>query len=98
MADISKCRDLIPEKYLASHDYLEEGQPMAHKVYNTEGKVPLDVAFCRWLACERGLAIMPNSFFYGKESPTRCDKYVRLALCKTHESLQAGAEGLIMKK
>jgi aspartate/methionine/tyrosine aminotransferase len=97
VADISACKDMIPAKYLASHDYLEEGQPMAHKIYNTEGKVPMDVAFCRWMACENKLAIMPNSFFYGKESPTRVENYVRLALCKTHESLKAGAEGLIKK-
>jgi len=96
MADISECRDLIPEKYLNSHDYLPEGeQPDSHRIYNTDGKVPLDVAFCRFMACEKKLAIMPNSFFYGKDSPTRVDCFVRLALCKTFESLKAGAEGLI---
>lgn len=28
------------------------------------GKIPLDLAFCRWLAMEKKVIAMPNSFFY----------------------------------
>ena len=90
VVDIRECRDMVPEKYLASHDYLEGG-PVAHKVTLPNGRVPLDLAFCRWMACEKNLAIMPNCFFYGSDSPNIEENYVRMALCKEFGSLKAGA-------
>jgi aspartate/methionine/tyrosine aminotransferase len=45
----------------------------------------LDYAFCRWLAIEKGIALMPLSCFCLEESPYKLEKYVRLAICKTPE-------------
>ena len=87
MADISACKDLIPKRYLANHSYEDpskSNQPpvMAYELNMPDGRVPLDLAFCRWMACENGVCMMPNSFFYQSTSPYICDKFVRLAICK----------------
>lgn len=68
MADITPCVDLIPEKYLTTHDYEpEDDRPLVNKnrINMPDGKIPRDLAFCRWLAIEKGVTMMPNSFFYG---------------------------------
>ena len=86
MMDVSKCRDLIPKKYLESHDYedLKEGEREIGKnrVFMKDGSVPLDLAFCRWMAAERGVIMMPGSLFYHKDSIYRDDKCVRICICK----------------
>lgn len=86
MVDVSKCRDLIPEKFLKTHDFedLSEGQKPVPRnfVFMPDGSVPLDLAFCRWIAIERGVIMMPGSVFYNKDSPYKDDKCVRLAICK----------------
>ena len=100
MADISKCKDLIPAKYFENHDYLPEDQRVGvNRVNMPDGTVPLDLAFCRWMACEKKLAIMPNSFFYGKQSPGAATNtgFVRMAICKSHESVKAGAAMFVAK-
>ena len=97
MADITACKDLVPDKFKASHDYEEEdGRPLVAKnrINMPDGSVPLDLAFCRWMAVEKGVAMMPNSFFYAKDSPTITDKYVRLAICKDRQSTEAATERL----
>ncbi len=97
MADITACTDLIPDKYKASHDYESEdaGPPIAkNRINMPDGKVPLDLAFCRWMAVEKGVAMMPNSFFYASDSPTMTDKYVRLAICKDRDSTEAATDRL----
>ena len=97
MADITACTDLIPDKFKASHEYEEEdGRPLVAKnrINMPDGSVPLDLAFCRWMAVEKGVAMMPNSFFYAKDSPTITDKYVRLAICKDRQSTEAATERL----
>ena len=87
MADISKCRSLIPKRFTDSHDFEEEGEQKIKKniYYTNEGKVPLDLAFCRWLAVERKVIMMPCSLFYCKDSPFRNDQYARLGICKGME-------------
>eukprot|EP00347_Sterkiella_histriomuscorum_P019866 403340007 len=84
--DISKCQDFIPAIYRETHDFeqLKEGQtPInVNKVFMEDGRIPLDLAFCRWIAVERGVIMMPCSLFYHKESPYREDKYVRIVICK----------------
>lgn len=50
--------------------------------------IPLDLAFSRWMAKENGVTMMPGSFFYHKHSPYLNDKYVRLAICKTLDSVK----------
>jgi len=53
MADVSAFRDIIPEQFLDSHDYESPDDPnpvMKYELTNADGSVPLDLAFCRWLA------------------------------------------------
>ena len=91
MADVRECRSMIPAKYLTTHEYEEDdGRPLIGKYHLNmpDGTVPLDLAFCRWMAMEKGLTMMPNSFFYDPKSPTICDSFVRLAICKDIVSTQ----------
>lgn len=53
-----------------------------NRVFMKDGRIPLDLAFCRWMAVERGVIMMPNSLFYNKDSPYRFDTLVRLSICK----------------
>ena len=97
IADITKCVDLIPDKYKASHDYEDPAKgPPVRKFEMTmpDGRIPNCLAFCRWMAVEKGVCMMPNSFFYGKGNPSVCDKYVRLAICKDSASTVAATEKL----
>ena len=92
MADITTCTHLIPDKYKQTHDYEpEDGRPPINKyrLNMPDGRIPLDLAFCRWMAIEKGVVMMPNSFFYHKSSPTMTDSYVRLAICKDRQSTEA---------
>ena len=86
MLDISKCIPLIPIKYQESHDYedFKEGEnPVSkNRVHMPDSRIPYDLAFCRWMAVERKVIMMPNSLFYNKESPFRTDNLVRLSICK----------------
>ena len=89
MADITQCADLIPDKYKTTHDYEpDDGRPPIAKyhLYMPDGKIPLDLAFSRWMAIEKGVVMMPNSFFYHRHAPTITDKYIRLAICKDRQS------------
>jgi len=97
MADITTCRDLIPQKYLASHDYEpadDQAPVLKYHLNMPDGSVPLDLAFCRWMAIEKGVAMMPNSFFYPADSPSINDSYVRLAICKDRQSTEAAIDRL----
>ena len=96
MTDISKCKDLIPEKYLSSHDYeaSPENPVTKYELNMPDGRVPLDLAFCRWMGCEKGVTMMPNSFFYHRDSPTICDNYVRMAICKNPDATAKALERL----
>ena len=97
VVDISKCFDLIPDKYKTSHDYEDPAKgPPVRKFEMTmpDGKIPHCLAFCRWMAVEKGVCMMPNSFFYGKGNPEVCDRYVRLAICKDNASTIAATEKL----
>ena len=89
MVDITQCESLIPQKYKDSHVY-ENPEKGAHvTTYNMtmpDGRVPIDLAFCRWMACEKGVVMMPNCFFYEKGNPELCEKYVRLAIYKDSQS------------
>ena len=53
-----------------------------------DGKVPLDFAFCRWLAIEKGIAVMPLSNFCLQESPHKVTNMTRVAICKTPDTFQ----------
>ena len=86
LLDISKCKDVIPKRYTESHDFediKECDKPIGKNiVYMEDGSVPLDLAFCRWMAVERGVIMMPCSLFYHKDSPYRKDNYIRIVICK----------------
>jgi aspartate/methionine/tyrosine aminotransferase len=85
MADISESIKKIPQRFLESHDYeiLEQGQaPVSKNKVYIDGRIPYDLAFCRWMAVERGVIMMPNSLFYNKNSPYRIDSLVRISICK----------------
>jgi len=61
------------------------------------GKIPLDLAVCRWLAIERKVTMMPNSLFYSAKSPYRNDNYVRVAICKGIEHTVNALQRLKLK-
>lgn len=87
MCDISKFRDHVPKKYLDSHDYEDDANPvLKFKITMPDGRVPLDLAFCRWMAMEKGVVMMPNSFFYVQGSANMTENFARMAICKTIES------------
>jgi kynurenine--oxoglutarate transaminase/cysteine-S-conjugate beta-lyase/glutamine--phenylpyruvate transaminase len=55
-----------------------------------------DWALCQWLAEERGLLCIPASPFFSLESSEagKSDEFVRIAFCKTDETIEAAAEAL----
>lgn len=71
MADVSKMRDIIPSSYLEQHEYESDPSTIIKKnsVYMADGSIPLDLAVCRWLAYEKKVVAMPNSYFYMPGSP-----------------------------
>ena len=93
IADIRPCADLIPEIYKTTHDYEPEveGQvPIGkNQLFMPDGRIPLDLAFCRWMAVEKGVVMMPSSFFCAADSPTITDYYARLAICMDPQSTEA---------
>jgi aspartate/methionine/tyrosine aminotransferase len=91
MVDISACADLIPDRFKSSHDFEEglapgENGVTKNRYFMDDGRLPLDLAFCRWIAVTRGVVMMPCSLFYHKSSAIREDRYVRLAICKGYET------------
>mmetsp|Transcript_10138 Transcript_10138/g.17101 ORF Transcript_10138/g.17101 Transcript_10138/m.17101 type:complete len:119 (+) Transcript_10138:980-1336(+) len=99
MANVSKCRPLVPQKYFESHEY-DGADENGYKIKTNElympvsstqsdpKKIPLDLAFVRWMGKENGVTMMPNCFFYQKKSPYISENYVRLAICKDIESVR----------
>ena len=65
--DISACTDYIPKKYLESTEFEDDDDQKKIKKYEfrmADGKIPLDLAFCRWMAHKNGVVMIPLSFFY----------------------------------
>ncbi|CDW75417.1 kynurenine-oxoglutarate transaminase [Stylonychia lemnae] len=81
MVDITEVIPQIPKRYTESHDFedLQEG------LFMPDGRIPNDLAFCRWMVVERKVMMMPNSLFYYKDSLYKTDNYVRLAICKGYD-------------
>jgi len=108
MVEVSKCRPLIPQMYFESHDYdmqdetpaTEETKMQKNRLYmpvEGEGqkrRIPLDLAFARWMGRENGVTMMPNSFFYHAESPYISESYVRLSICKDLAAVKQVCERL----
>jgi len=53
-----------------------------------------DVAFCRWLTTEIGVAAIPPSAFYSDAHKHLVRNYARFAFCKKRETLERAAERL----
>jgi N-succinyldiaminopimelate aminotransferase len=53
-----------------------------------------DVAFCRWLTTEVGVAAIPPTAFYSEEHKHLGRDWVRFAFCKRRETLEAAGERL----
>jgi N-succinyldiaminopimelate aminotransferase len=53
-----------------------------------------DVAFCRWLMTEVGVAAIPPSAFYSEAHKGLGQGWARFAFCKRRETLEAAAERL----
>jgi len=84
--DISTARDAVPAKYFEMNaDYENDASSIVTKMQfspDTHNEVPLDFAFCRWLAVEKGIGMMPMSNFCLHESTTKLDKMFRVSICK----------------
>jgi len=100
MSDVSQCRDLIPPIYFQTHEYEPDYTPESAKNSNhiiknhlympgrPEKTIPLNLAFSRWMAIENRVTMMPNCFFYHRNSPYISENHVRLAICKPLESVK----------
>lgn len=99
MMDISACASLIPEKFKSTHDFedLKEGEigVKKNKYFMEDGRIPLDLAFCRWIAVTRGVVMMVFSLFYHKTSKIKDDRYARIAICKGMENSQNALKRLL---
>jgi len=63
-----------------------------------DGRIPFDLAFCRWMACEKGVVMMPLSFFYQPGSLNTNDNFVRMAICKERPGIQSAIDRLKLVK
>ena len=61
-----------------------------------DGIARQDWALCQWMAEEHGFLCIPSSPFFSKERVREgvSDEFVRIAFCKTDETIQAAAETL----
>ena len=57
-----------------------------------------DVAFCRHLTTEIGVAAIPPTAFYSDEHKSIGKTYARFAFCKKMETLEKAAERLMRLK
>lgn len=95
MVDVSKCKPLIPKSYFESHDYTEPSMPKNKLFMPTQPpRIPLDLAFTRWMGKENGVVMMPNSFFHLPGSPTMTENYARVAICKPLEAVKTVCQRL----
>ena len=98
MVDISKCKHLIPSIYLESHDYDGEDSTIPkNRIYmpgSNPPRIPLDLAFVRWMGKENGVTMMPNCFFYHPKSQYMSENFVRVAICKPIDSVRKVCERL----
>ena len=78
---------MIPEKYFRGNEnYEDDPDTLVRQMQFIDNEVPLDFAFCRWLACEKGISLMPLSNFCLQESPYRQTNMARIAISKTPET------------
>jgi kynurenine--oxoglutarate transaminase/cysteine-S-conjugate beta-lyase/glutamine--phenylpyruvate transaminase len=77
--------DIIPRKYLMAENKAAPG-----------GVARQDWALCQWMAEEVGLLCIPSSPFFSlaKAEQGASDSFVRIAFCKTDETIEAAAQAL----
>ena len=85
--NVEDCRNQIPDKYFVPNvNYEDDPDTKVLQVYfpATEEykKVPLDFALCRYLAVEKGIAMMPMSNFCLPSSANKQTDFVRICICK----------------
>jgi len=97
IADISGMRPLLPKKYLESHDVEEDPDTKIakYRLHMPDGSIPLDVAVCRYLALEKKVVVMPNSYFYDPKSPYIEQNYIRVGVCRGIEQTKRALERLV---
>ena len=81
---------MIPDKYF-TEDYTDD-KTIMKRIFE-DHKVPLDIAFCRWMAWEVGIAFIPGSSCYNGLKNARFD-FVRISICKTLEIVEKVKEKL----
>lgn len=61
------------------------------------GKARLDWALCQWMAEEKGVLCIPASPFFSKERAMNgaSDEFIRVAFCKTDETIERAAKALM---
>jgi len=79
----------IPKKYLLAKNEAAPG-----------GVVRQDWALCQWMAEEIGLLCIPSSPFFSLEKVKEgsSDSFIRVAFCKTDETIEAAAHALLQLK
>ncbi|KAL7533719.1 hypothetical protein ACHAWF_004601, partial [Thalassiosira exigua] len=82
-------RDALPRERLEEEGYVRN--PAA-----PNGEARLDWALCQWMAEERGVLCIPSSPFFSAERAAEgaADEFVRVAFCKTDETLARAATAL----
>jgi kynurenine--oxoglutarate transaminase/cysteine-S-conjugate beta-lyase/glutamine--phenylpyruvate transaminase len=77
--------DLIPQKYLFAKNRAAPG-----------GVARQDWALCQWMAEEIGLLCIPSSPFFSPERGEEgaSDSFIRVAFCKSDETIEAAASAL----
>ena len=85
----SEIADKIPEEYILAPNEAAPG-----------GVARQDWALCQWLAEEHGILCIPSSPFFSKESAEEgaSDRFIRIAFCKTDETIEAAAAALLSLK
>lgn len=60
------------------------------------GIARLDWALCQWMAEEKGVLCIPSSPFFSREKALEgaSDEFIRVAFCKTDETIARAAEAL----
>ena len=61
------------------------------------GEARLDWALCQWMAEEKGVLCIPSSPFFSRERAMdgASDEFIRVAFCKTDETIEQAAKALM---
>lgn len=65
-----------------NENYEDDSATLVKQMQFIDNEVPLDFAFCRWLAVEKGVSVMPLSNFCLQESAHKITNMARVAICK----------------